>query len=493
LIRLPQPESDPSVLREVRNRRLVVVALLALSVMPVIWPLDTCFVNDEPVLVGLAWQHNQRGEVAQFGLLGTRGARYGPVAIWSYQALLAITHDISALVQLHAWLWMSATAAALFALSRALAVPSAWAAVPLLSPYLWVYGRMLWDNASIPLSAIAFAAYASFLVRPRAALLSLALAALVLCLMVHLMAVALVAPIALHLLLSRRSFLLSRAGLLALVPALVIAACGARFWLGLLAIDTQAMSAHAPGALWFASLGGRLLSAGGLAYFFGADWTERFLGHAAGAAAMLVSTLLAHGLVWAGMARTLMRARRALVDRARPSVREEIAMLALCVWLAQTALNVVTHTAGHPHYYNATWIAYVVLAWLALDRLSRWRLSSYVAGAHALALGSALAMVVHGLHTTAGTRSLHYGLALREEIRMASQLSQLHPESRVATQVAQLRQFPQAIMVLMWLAQARPDRSLPLRVLHVDYASADPTDAKLRFRVLPFAPTPAKK
>ncbi|HKP61846.1 MAG TPA: hypothetical protein VJV78_34180 [Polyangiales bacterium] len=464
---------------EVRNRRLAVAALIALSVLPVIWPLDTCFLNDEPVLVGLALQHNAEGKAAQFGLVGTRGARYGPVAVWSYQALLALTHDITALVQLHAWLWMSATAAALFALSRALAVPSAWAAIPLLSPYLWVYARMLWDNCS-PISAVAFAAYAYFLARPRALMLSLALSALVACLMVHLMALALAVPIVVHLLLTRRSFLLSRAGLLAIVPALVVAAGGTRFWLALFSMDTSAISTQASGALWFASLGGRPLTAGGLDYFFGAAWSERFLGGGIGAAAMLLSMLLGHGLVWAGMARALWWLKRALADRTQRGVRVEIAMLALGIWAAQTVLNLVTQTAHHPHYYNATWLAFVVFAWLALDGLSRWRLSSYVAGAHALALAAALAIIVNGLHTTAGTRSLHYGLALREIMRVAAELGQSHPESRLASKVEQLRIFPQELMVLMWLAHIQPDRSRPLRGVKVEYASTDVTDAKLR-------------
>jgi len=461
---------------DVRNRWLAVAALIALGVMPVIWPLDISFVNDEPTLIGLALQHNAEGKAAQLGLLGTRGARYGPVAIWSYQALLAFTHDIATLVQLHAWLWMSATAAALFALSRALTVPSAWAAIPLLSPYLWLYGRMLWDNnLCIPLSAVAFAAYACFLVRPRAALLALALAALVSCVMVHLMALALAVPIVVHLLVWRRRFLLSRAGLLALVPALVVAASGTRFWLGLLELDGNAKSPQAEGTLWFASMGGRPLTAGGLDYFFGAAWTERFLGHGVGAAAMLISMLLGHGLVWSGMARALLWLKRAQRD-----VRTEIAALALGIWLAQTVLNIVTHTAHHPHYYNATWIAFVVFAWLALDGLSRWRMSSYVAGAHALALGVALAITVNGLHTTAGTRSLHYGLALREVMRVAAELGQSHPESRLASKVEQLRMFPHELMVLIWLAPIQPDSARPLRGVMVDYASADATDAKLR-------------
>jgi hypothetical protein len=300
---------------------------------------------------------------------------------------------------------------------------------------------------------------------------------------VHLMALALAVPIVVHLLLWRRNFFVSRAGLLALLPALVVAASGTRFWLGLLEMDANARSAQAEGTLWFASLGGRPLTAAGLDYFFGAAWTERFLGHGIGAAAMLISMLLGHALVWSGMARALLWLKRGLTDRTQRGARMEIAVLALGIWLSQTVLNVVTHTAHHPHYYNATWIAFVVFAWLALDglsRLSRWRIASYVASAHALALGAALATVVNGLHMTAGTRSLHYGLALGEVMRVAAELGQSHPESRLATKVEQLRLFPHELMVLIWLAPVQPDSSRPLRGVMVDYASPDATDAQLR-------------
>jgi hypothetical protein len=307
--------------------------------------------------------------------------------------------------------------------------------------------------------------------------------------MVHLMALALAAPIVLHLVLSRRQVLLSRAGLLALVPALVIAACGARFWLGLLAFEPHAMGAQEPGALWFASLGGRVSSASGLEYFFGAAWSDRFLAHGAIGIAVWLSMLLGHGLTWAGMVRSLAWIQRALVDRAQRSARVEIAALALCVWLAQTLLNLATHTAGHPHYYNATWIVFVVFAWLALDALSRWRLASYAAASHALALGVTLATIVIGLHTTAGTRSLHYGLAVREELRVAAQAAQGHPESPVRTRIEQLRLFPHAITVLMLLENALPSPSHPRRVMHIDYASTDETVARLRVSVEPASPT----
>jgi hypothetical protein len=36
---------------------------------------------------------------------------------------------------------------------------------------------------------------------------------------------------------------------------------------------------------------------------------------------------------------------------------------------------------------------------------------------------------------TAGTRSLHYGLALRDVMRVAAELGQSHPECRLATKV----------------------------------------------------------
>jgi len=498
----PAPEApDPaatfaSVLGSVRSRsqvrhlpaRLTMLAALALCALSCVWPLDVSFVSDEAALLGSALEHNQRGELAEQGLMGSRGVRYGPVATWTYQALLRVTRDVGRLVSLHSFLLMGLTALALFWLARTLALPRAFALVVLLSPYLWLASRTLWDNnLCIPLAALALAGYAAFVARPRALPLTFSLGCVSLGVMVHLMFLALAAPLCAHLVLTRGRFLW-RTRFLPLIPALLLASLGAPFFRALLDADAGAATGNAHGsALWFASLGGRVLGANGLAYFFGATWSERFLGGPVEAVANATS-YLGHLLVWAGMVRALVWCARALRTPAARTPRAELGAVALGAWLAQTALNVATQTSYHPHYYNATFVVYALFAWFAVEGLVRFRLAGGLILTDAAALGAVLLVLFPALHATRGTRSLHYGSALGEQVEVARAMAAAHPDSAVATQVEQIRRFPHAPLVLLRLSGARPDPALPLRTIHVRYASTDPSTAALDVRTEPVPP-----
>src|SRR5262249_53377726 len=80
-----------------------------------------------------------------------------------------------------------------------------FAAVVMLSPYLWYYSRVLWDNSfCIPVAGLAFAAYVAFLDRERLSSFALVIASLWVLTLTHLMSVALTLPIALHMAIARR-------------------------------------------------------------------------------------------------------------------------------------------------------------------------------------------------------------------------------------------------------------------------------------------------
>ena len=140
------------------------MAIVATCLVPIVWPGDIPFINDEPLLIARAVDANQKGVPAEAGLLGTYGFVYGPVPIWLYQPLVAVTHDLVVIAVLHTLLMAATTASALWWLSRSLRLWVWFAPVPLLSPYFWFYARVLWDNPFlIPLGALAIAGYAAHL------------------------------------------------------------------------------------------------------------------------------------------------------------------------------------------------------------------------------------------------------------------------------------------------------------------------------------------
>jgi len=174
-----------------RSRRAALASLVAACVLPVIWPGDIPFINDEPMLVINAVRANRAGSLAEMGLRGTFGFTYGPFPTWVYQALTAITHDLVVLSALHAALLAATTAGALWWLSRSLRLWPWFAVVPLLSPYFWFFARLLWDNPFlIPLGALAIAGYAAQLSSESSWGLRVAVAAMIAGLLVHLMSIA---------------------------------------------------------------------------------------------------------------------------------------------------------------------------------------------------------------------------------------------------------------------------------------------------------------
>ncbi len=138
---------------------LLAAALLVASLPAVVFPGDAPFINDEPQLILGALRANADHALAVVGLMGNKGVPYGPLPTWIYQALLLVTHEPVAIVVLHAALLACVIAVSLGWLSRTLDLWPWLAPVVLLSPYLWLYERVLWDNTfNLALSALLVAA-----------------------------------------------------------------------------------------------------------------------------------------------------------------------------------------------------------------------------------------------------------------------------------------------------------------------------------------------
>src|SRR5205814_6967687 len=154
-------------------------AMVVVCLLPAVWPGDAPWTNDEPHLLAAALDANAAHRPAAMGLYGSYGVPYGPLPTQIYQVLLLVTRDPVLLVAIRGVLTMSATGLALLWLSRTLRLPRWFIPAVLLSPFLWLYSRILWDNTfAIPVGALALAAYASFLATGRGRSLLLAVGCL---------------------------------------------------------------------------------------------------------------------------------------------------------------------------------------------------------------------------------------------------------------------------------------------------------------------------
>jgi len=453
------------------------MAVVATCLVPIVWPGDIPFINDEPLIIARAVDANQKGVPAATGLLGTYGVAYGPLPIWVYQPLVAVTHNLVVIAVLHTLLMAATTAGALWWLSRSTQLWVWFVPVPLLSPYFWFYARVLWDNPFlIPLGALALAGYSAYLSSGSPGGLRVSIAAMAAIPLVHLMGLALVVPLAAHIIVVRwRGVWAHRVSLAAMaVPAAVLA------WPYLRYLATRPMPSPAEVSSidgWiFPLFGGRLLSAYQLDYFFGSGPVD---GRVFGAVAAV--SCLAYALVWSGIGIAGWRALAAVRSRTW-TARDHLAVILLGAVASQAVLDGLTARFQHPHYNNATWIVFVVLAWIPIDvavkagqarRLSAVAVTGLLAGT--LLLSSAT--VAFRLHRSSGTRET-YGPTIANQQQVARALARYSPQSRLSVQVVHYNRFPHTLAILRQLT-ARQVYGHPERDLEIRYRSDDPTSGAI--------------
>jgi hypothetical protein len=454
-----------------RHPRAALAALMLACALPLLWPGDNVFIDDEPKLLALALDANQQGRLAEFGLLGTYGVVYGPGPVWLYQAFVALTHDVVLLTVAHVILIAGVTGVALWWLSRSLGLWIWFAPIPLLSPYFWFYARALWDNTLlIPLGALTIASYTAFLNNRSPLGLRIAVAGLLAMPLVHLMSLSLVVPLGAHMLLVNGRWLWKhRLSVAAIVCVLGLA--GAPYWIYLATEWTKVGSAPAASGLWFPLLGGRLLSARGVEYLDG--WIPRD-GTLFGAASAASS--ITYGLVWLGIVVAGGRVVRALRSR-HWATQDHVAVLALSAMACQVVLDGMTGKFQHPHYQNGTWIIFVVLAWLAVDTAIKRGSGSYLAGlvgvtGLATVLLISVGAFAYRTHIHGGTREV-YGATIANQQEVARSLSRYSLHSPLLSSVVMRNLYPHAIDTLRRMNQ-RGYGGRPVRDLELRYASDDP-------------------
>ena len=67
------------------------IAIGLVIVLTLCWPGDTFWINDEPQLLGNAFEANENGTLAEKGPMGTFNVNYSPVITWFYQLLLKVS------------------------------------------------------------------------------------------------------------------------------------------------------------------------------------------------------------------------------------------------------------------------------------------------------------------------------------------------------------------------------------------------------------------
>jgi hypothetical protein len=479
-----------------------VVVLLALMVcLMAIRPGDGPWLNDEPAMMDLALWYNTHPcprnsfgvslpfTPAPFGLLGTRGVRYGPLPIWIDQILLGVTHNL---------VWMSAirglvvngiTAAALYWLSKTLGVSPWLAVVTMLSPWLWFYSRQLWDNSlCIPASALMLAAYADHLRTRRNWPLILAVLCGIAMSLIHLMSLAIVVPVALHALIRFRGVWKAKWSLALLF--LLAGYISRPYWFFLFSHHHRDVpgGTSAWKGYFYPLLGAHHLSVMGLRNILGSRWALQFpRGVRICLSAAAWTSAIAYPLCWVGMVMALLGAWRAIWRWNSAAARDQMLLIALAVFAAQCGLDGYEHIHEGPHYFNATWIVFAIFVWVAANGLGSLlgrRIQQIGMCIAACALSSVTILIALSVARNSGIRSANYGTTLSNQVQAVEKISAFSDDSPEDSQFDQWNDHPIEKSVLMKLVPSiagdRPKEQLTIR-----YRDASPTDAAIEVTASP--------
>jgi hypothetical protein len=438
--------------------------------IPLFLPADVPWVNDEPLLLGQAWNVVHKLEMPTHGLTGTLGLEYGPVPVLLYSTALVFTHNLVLLVFLRALFFSLSIGVAVWWLARLCPMLSPpIGALAMLSPYYWFYSRLLWDNSFlIPFSALTLVTYISFCRTQAVWKLWLVALGMALMFQTHLMSLALIAAITGHFLRQHKSWamkhfwyclLISITGILACLPYLVA-----------VAHHLTGMKARATDwdlAPWFFQLlGGRTFSAVGLDYFFGEGWQNfcRFP-----VLVWILTGVSALGLLafWVGLGeawRSWVRNKDLPGDA---PLEFHLFSIILAALVMQIIMNGVTRTSGEPHYYNSTSFCAFILVWLAYSRVheKRWRWT--FPSMHAIAMALVLLSIIGHIHKNEGNTNLHYGPTLGTQLDVLKRLDFQNPQTTVVNQYSR---YPQALQVLQLFYPLRYSTNAPVTRLVIRYA-----------------------
>src|SRR5678815_1122936 len=96
--------------------------------------------------------------------------------------------------------------------------------------------------------------------------------------------------------------------------------------------------------------------------------------------------------------------------------------------------------SGFTHYFNATWIAFAFLSWLAVDALPARLLRGAVAGVLAASTLAVVLYLLVRIHHTGPART-PYGATLSNQIDVARELNRYGPGTTLQTQVINVARF----------------------------------------------------
>lgn len=428
------------------------IGLGVLVLCRLIWVGDIPYGNDDSQLFLQAINDAQNHIFTSHGLLGSRGMNYGPFAIWTYRIGLFFTRDLIALATFRVLITslLIAFSIGLMAYSSPFLIPSL-GVIGLLSPYLWLYGRDLWDNSYvIPLSGVAIACYLYFCQKKSKAAIFISLMASVFGILTHLVYLPVALGLMIHFLGYQRDWLKKNipfallslgVGSVTLLPYVVHLLSERK------SFSSGGVSPNL-GHLLMPFLGPRFFTALGIEHFTGKDWYQMFPSQPIlnGIWIFLIClSALAYLFAWYGMFLSFKEVLTHFRSEKRHDERTkqfDVCFIAVCIFVIELGLSFYLRLIPVPNFYSPFWLVFLFFLWFGLSQVWDQKPTKALFICISVSLLVGLSGLVLRLHVYRGNRWNHYGPTLKNLWVIAREIEQISPKARVESDTFHLSRFP---------------------------------------------------
>ena len=459
------------------------VLLIIGFIVTLLFPGDAVWINDEPLLIGKAYASNAAGQWCSSGLKGTVGMTYGPVAIWLYQLIMLFTQKTVLMVFFKTLITLTVLLYACIKISRYTKINFAYAGILLMvSPYLYFYNRILWDNVLlIPLIALSFAYFLEFFERKNWIAWFAGVFIAFLCLYLHPMSLPwLIGVIAVSLICNWKFFLQKYNRSLLFTCSFALPGIPYLYKIATQFSFSSSSNININQVFISVITVGKNLTFYGYFDYFLPEYLKTYPKLALFIRVFSVTQLI---LIWIMFIVAIFLFIREYNNKKSLNTCNVALLYCFAVLFLHSLMTLVLRRSPHPHYNNAITFICLFITWRSIDYLVKRRLLKYIIYSFFLFSLGMMIILISLIHTNEGTRGIHYGATINNQWKViggiADDLAYYKEVSLNCKEISNYRLFPQALSVMVELHRSSNKPILPRKqeraIIKVIYPRASPS------------------
>lgn len=449
-----------------------------LIVLTLLFPGDAPWINDEPILIYNAFISNHQNSLPTYSLFGSMGIPYGPLPVWIYKVLLLISSNLIIVELLKTTITLFVVFISLYFIAKALNYPRDPLLLVFVSPYLFLYSRLLWDNCFlIPASAILLLCLVKFINTHRLFWFIVSLFVIICLIHIHLMSALIIIPFFIFLILFEWKWLLDHRKSMFLIMAV--------FLFSLVPYTMVILTKSVAGVkILKATTWYNLFSPVRFFSFWGFDdyfvpemLTSDFV--IPSGIYIFLKYLSGIGLAFfiLGFAKIALILFNKFLKKIALTADEKFLSFCVITVLFSIGYFTVSKIFVFPHYNNAICLVYFFIIYFCLSFYRNNKIIFYAFWAYFSSMLLLLISFSFYIHMSGGNRTDHYGATLKNQIDIVKQINTFHQESPIYFYVNNLKAYPHSFRVLLLLygEPEKPGEKKLVKKISILYKKDDKT------------------